>query len=102
MPQVAFLSGYEGSVWALTPTGCCLLLPLRLQMLLRSTAVPADTPAWVLLLLLLQIYSFGGVSCVVDNAQNLVRAQLGERWQTVSLEELFDEQQRRRDKAGRR
>ena len=44
-----------------------------------------------------QVYAFGTVSCVVDNAQNLVRAQLGSdhRWQTVSLEELYAEHERR-------
>ncbi|GAB4821104.1 hypothetical protein N2152v2_008150 [Parachlorella kessleri] len=43
----------------------------------------------------LQVYAFGTVSCVVDNAQNLVRAQLGDKWASVSLEQLHDEHQRR-------
>eukprot|EP00775_Hariotina_reticulata_P006396 gene6396-6627_t len=40
----------------------------------------------------LQVYSFGGVSCVVDAAHSLVRAQLKDRgWVPVSLEKLREE-----------
>jgi hypothetical protein len=45
--------------------------------------------------LALQVYSFGNVSCVVDNSQNLVRAQIGNQWLTVSLEQLVEEHERR-------
>lgn len=44
----------------------------------------------------LQMYGFGLVSCVVDNAQSLVKAQLGDQgWATVSLEQLLQEHERR-------
>lgn len=45
----------------------------------------------------LQMYGFGLVSCVVDNAQNLVKAQLGgaQGWATVSLEQLLAEHEQR-------
>jgi tuftelin-interacting protein 11 len=40
----------------------------------------------------LQVFSFGGVSCVVDAAHSLVRAQLKDRgWVPVSLEKLREE-----------
>ena len=36
------------------------------------------------------------MSCVVDNSQHLVKAQLGDAgWATVSLEQLLQEHQRR-------
>jgi tuftelin-interacting protein 11 len=45
----------------------------------------------------LQVYSFGGVSCVVDAAHSLVRAQLKDRgWAPVSLEKLRQEAAARR------
>jgi tuftelin-interacting protein 11 len=45
----------------------------------------------------LQVYSFGGVSCVVDAAHSLVRAQLKDRgWAPVSLEKLRQEAVARR------
>jgi tuftelin-interacting protein 11 len=45
----------------------------------------------------LQVYSFGGVSCVVDAAHSLVRAQLKDRgWAPVSLEKLRQEAMARR------
>jgi tuftelin-interacting protein 11 len=42
-----------------------------------------------------QVFGFGGVSVVVDSAQNMVRAQLGERWVPMSLEGLLAEQRKR-------
>lgn len=43
-----------------------------------------------------QVYGFGLVSCVVDNSQSVVRAQLGDAgWTTVSLEQLLGEHERR-------
>lgn len=44
-----------------------------------------------------QMYGFGLVSCVVDNANSAVRAQLGgaQGWATVSLEQLLGEHQKR-------
>uniref|UniRef100_A0A383VX19 G-patch domain-containing protein n=1 Tax=Tetradesmus obliquus TaxID=3088 RepID=A0A383VX19_TETOB len=45
----------------------------------------------------LQVYSFGGVSCVVDAAHSLVRAQLqGRGWAPVSLDKLRQEAAARR------
>jgi hypothetical protein len=42
------------------------------------------------------VYGFGLVSCVVDNSQSVVRAQLGDAgWTTVSLEQLVGEHERR-------
>jgi hypothetical protein len=48
------------------------------------------------------MYGFGLVSCVVDNAQGLVKAQLGDAgWAIVSLEQLLQEHERRaRAKSG--
>ncbi|PRW56706.1 septin and tuftelin-interacting 1-like protein 1 [Chlorella sorokiniana] len=45
----------------------------------------------------LQMYGFGLVSCVVDNANSTVKAQLGGStgWATVSLEQLLAEHQKR-------
>ena len=43
----------------------------------------------------LQVYAFGLVSCVIDNAQSALRAQLGGAWATASLEQLLEEHQRR-------
>lgn len=44
-----------------------------------------------------QMYGFGLVSCVVDNANSTVKAQLGGStgWATVSLEQLLAEHQKR-------
>lgn len=44
----------------------------------------------------LQVYSFGGVSVVLDNAQNSVRAQQNHLWKPISLEQLFIEMHNRR------
>lgn len=51
---------------------------------------PCTTP-------LLQVYAFGRVSCAVDNAQNAVLAQMGaaQGWNSVSLEQLLAEHERR-------
>jgi len=35
------------------------------------------------------VYGFGGVSCVVDSAAGVVRAQLDGRWAPASLEALL-------------
>lgn len=45
----------------------------------------------------LQVYGFGLVSCTIDNAQSVLRAQMGADagWATVSLEQLLAEHQRR-------
>ncbi|KAK9819736.1 hypothetical protein WJX72_001760 [[Myrmecia] bisecta] len=43
----------------------------------------------------LQVYAFGTVSIVMDNAQNLIRAQLGDRWAAVALERLVEEHRTR-------
>ena len=37
----------------------------------------------------MQVYGFGGVSCVVDTVAGVVRAQLDGRWAPVSLEALL-------------
>lgn len=37
----------------------------------------------------LQVFSFGGVSCVLDSTGGVVRAQLGVRWAPVSLDTLL-------------
>ena len=42
-----------------------------------------------------QVYSFGGVSVVLDNTQNLIRALLPPRWVPVSLERLVEEARKR-------
>lgn len=51
-----------------------------------------------------QMYGFGLVSCVVDNANSVVKAQLGgsQGWATVSLEQLLGEHQKRAAAAGRK
>lgn len=43
------------------------------------------------------MYGFGLVSCVVDNANSVVQAQLGgtQGWATVSLEQLLGEHRKR-------
>ena len=43
----------------------------------------------------LQVYGFGGVSVVLDQAQNSIRGQFGQVWKPLSLEQLFLEAQRR-------
>ena len=50
----------------------------------------------------LQVYSFGGVSCTLDNAASAVRAQLGggAGWAPVSLEALLAEHRRREAQRG--
>ncbi|KAL4858605.1 Septin and tuftelin-interacting protein 1 [Chlorella vulgaris] len=54
----------------------------------------------------LQMYGFGLVSCVVDNAKSSVQAQMGDLgWTTVSLEQLQQEHERRsaaKQKGGRK
>lgn len=47
----------------------------------------------------LQVYSFGGVSVVLDNAQNTVRIQNGSVWKPASLERLLTEMHQRRTKS---
>jgi tuftelin-interacting protein 11 len=42
-----------------------------------------------------RVYQFGRVSCVLDAAAGLVRAQVGGAWAPVSLEGLLAEHQRR-------
>lgn len=53
-----------------------------------------------------QMYGFGLVSCVVDNAKSSVQAQMGDLgWTTVSLEQLQQEHERRlaaKQKGGRK
>ena len=41
----------------------------------------------------LQVYSFGRVSCVLDNTSSMIRAQLRDRWAPVSLETLLQQAQ---------
>lgn len=42
-----------------------------------------------------QVYGFGGVSCVVDNAAGVLRAHIGGQWVLTSLEQLLSEARRR-------
>lgn len=42
-----------------------------------------------------QVWSFGGVSIIMDSATQLVRAQMEDRWAPVSLDGLLAEQRRR-------
>lgn len=39
----------------------------------------------------LQVYSFGGVSCVLEPSSSVIRAQVRDRWAPVSLERLRQE-----------
>jgi len=39
----------------------------------------------------LQVYSFGGVSIVLENTQNVIRAQIRDRWAPVSLDTLLQQ-----------
>ena len=43
----------------------------------------------------LQVYGFGGVSCVVDNAAGVLRAHIGGQWVLTPLEQLLAEARRR-------
>lgn len=66
-------------------------------MRLHPTPPPSLLPA-------LQMYGFGLVSCVVDNAASTLRAQMGadQGWATVSLEQLLQEHQRRAAAKGKK
>ncbi len=46
----------------------------------------------------LQVYSFGGVSVVLDASSSVVRAQIRERWAPVSLDRLLQEARSRAKK----
>ncbi len=39
----------------------------------------------------LQVYSFAGISCVLENSTSVVRAQLRDRWAPVSLDTLLQQ-----------
>ncbi len=72
---------------------CCklhiTLLPSPAHRKLLTTWLPCSPHT--------QMYGFGLVSCVVDNANSTVKAQLGGStgWATVSLEQLLAEHQKR-------
>jgi len=42
-----------------------------------------------------QVYSFGGVSCVIEAAAGVLRAQISDRWTPVSMEGLLAEARKR-------
>ena len=44
----------------------------------------------------MQVWGFGGVSIIMDNAKQLIRAQKKDRWVPMSLEDLLAEQAGRR------
>ena len=93
-------------------TACrCADACLWTQMLRSTCCLPVCLPALVLLLLALlvsclglqvraqdasmsaeerglQVYGFGPVSITMDTANNVVRANLGDKWMPVSLEQL--------------
>ena len=52
---------------------------------------PSGQRHTILLLSLLQVYSFAGVSIVLENNTSVVRAQLRDRWAPVSLETLLQQ-----------
>lgn len=39
----------------------------------------------------LQVYSFAGISIILENTSSMVRAQLRDRWAPVSLETLLQQ-----------
>lgn len=43
----------------------------------------------------LQVYGFGPVSIVLDNASGMIQAQLKDRWAPVALDDLVAEVRRR-------
>lgn len=43
----------------------------------------------------LQVYAFGKVSVTVDNARQMLRAQVGERWAPVSMDQLLEHHKER-------
>lgn len=43
----------------------------------------------------LQVYGFGGVSCIVDAAAGIVQAHIGGNWVPTSLEQLLQEARKR-------
>lgn len=43
-----------------------------------------------------QVWGFGAVSIIMDNAKQLIRAQKGEKWVPVSLDDLLTEHKARR------
>ena len=46
--------------------------------------------------LLVQVYGFGAVSITMDAANNVIKANLGDRWVPVSLQQLVQEATRKR------
>jgi len=43
-----------------------------------------------------QVWGFGSVSIIMDNAKQLIRAQKGDKWVPVSLDDLLTEHKARR------
>jgi hypothetical protein len=43
----------------------------------------------------LQVYGFGGVSCVIDASASVVRAHIGGHWVLTTLEQLLQEARKR-------
>jgi len=43
-----------------------------------------------------QVWGFGTVSIIMDNAKQLIRAQKGDKWVPVSLDDLLTEHKARR------
>ena len=44
----------------------------------------------------MQVWGFGAVSIIMDNAKQLIRAQKGDKWVPVSLDDLLTEHKARR------
>jgi hypothetical protein len=42
-----------------------------------------------------QVYGFGGVSCVIDTSAGLVRAHIGGHWVLTTLDDLLKEARKR-------
>ena len=43
----------------------------------------------------LQVYAFGKVSVTVDTSRQMLRAQIGDRWAPVSLDQLLEQHKER-------
>lgn len=39
----------------------------------------------------MQVYAFDKVSIIMDNVKSMIRAKVGDRWVSVSLQELMEQ-----------
>ena len=49
----------------------------------------------------MQVYAFDKVSIIMDNVKGVIKARLGDRWVSVSLEELMAQNTLRKAKVRR-